>query len=570
MNKAIITTFTQDFWKDFVVCYDSIKRVTGIPIYVAPLEFDQEHRAMLKELDVEIIEFAEPEIKQMKLDFEERWVQWSKAYLIRRMIEIARKELVLWLDVDLVVLDSLDPIFERMEEDFVVINDYFAPKACLNDEELYKIHPAPIPECQKESAINSGVLGFKLPRDEYILDSWLANTKKVIDNPNLQKFIRLYDQGVLLWTMRDLKIIDKALPYSLWNHKAKRNCYEYSTKSAKDSVPPNFRWPEPKIPRMGGDIIDEVQLDNPGVTIAHFAGLPKLWQLTEVDHPKTKLYASQKFEGKERSRVFCVGLERCGTHTIAEAIRRSVICESWVRHEFDPVLAREVELKMTGQKYWTPTLSDRMKLYNRRDTFVVCESNHRLGFFVPELASEVTGSRFLLLLRDPISLLRSRFRNYSFWARHIERFPEDYTDGFQSVADRFDNGSVDQNSYRIRPMDGGFEQMEPAQMHAWEIITTLRYTLNDLKQIDPAYYSITWIENVHNKPETVERLMPGKMDMLKFNKWVRTRFGMSFHTNKKVNDWIEDQINKYSSEYVDQFLDILREYDISPPFVTYI
>lgn len=568
-NQAIITAFTQNFWDDFLIAYDSIKKVTDITIYVAPLEFDDVYLDLIKSLDVEIINLDEPEIKKMKLVFDDRWVQWSKPYIIKKFATILKEASLLWLDVDLVVLSELDSIFEKIEQDFVVVNDYFAPKSCINDKKLYEIHQITIPEYQEGIAINSGVVGFKKPRDIPIINKWLENTVKVEEDRNLIQYIRLYDQGVLLWVMHELNLIDKALPYSLWNHKAKRNCYEYSTPSDQ-KVNPNFKWPVPKIVRMGGDVIEEVKLDNPGVTIAHFAGLPKLSHLCELNNKYATQYVSAKFKGHKRSRVFCVGMERCGTHTIAEILRRGSMHESWVRHEFGPVLAKEVELKWVGEKYRTPTLRNRMEIYNRNDIFLMSESNHRLGFLIPEIIDAVDDPKFIMMLRDPISLVRSRLKNYSIWARDIEQLPEIYLKGLKIVGNEFDNGSIDQNIYRIKPLDGSAKNSSLARMHAWEIETTLRTTLSELKKLPPDMYEIIWIENIGGSLSKIENLIHGKLNMPECQKWIDYRFGASLDLPNETNVWIEEQVTEFKEKYLCGILDVFREFLINPPFMTYI
>lgn len=567
-NQAIITAFTKNFWADFLIAYDSIKRVTDTTIYVVPLDFDDEHIELLKPLDVQIVTLDAPEVKKMKLTFYDRWVQWSKPYIIKRLAMMLEESSLLWLDVDLVVLENPDCIFEKIEQDFVVINDYFAPKSCLNDKELYEEYQVSVQPHQEEIAINSGVVGFKKPRDMYIINKWLENTVKVETNPNLMRYIRLYDQGVLLWAMHDLRIIDKALPYSLWNHKAIRNCYEYSTPSEL-KVRSNFKWPVPKMPRMGGDIIEEVKLDNPGVTIAHFAGLPKLSDLCELNNKHAVQYVSAKFKSHKRSRLFCVGMERCGTHTIAEILRRGSMHESWVRHEFDPVLAKEVELKWIGEKYLTPTLNKRMEIYNRNDVFLMSEVNHRLGFLIPEILSCVDDPKFLMMLRDPITLVRSRLRNYSIWARDIDDLPQIYLNGLKSVGEEFENGSVDQNVHRIKPRSGS-KGWSLAKLHAWEIETTLRTTLSELRKLPPDMYSVIWLENLGSSLGKIENLIHGKLNMPECKKWVDYRFGASLSLPDDTSKWIEEQVTEFREVYLCGILDIFREFSMIPPFRTYI
>ncbi len=562
MNQAIITAFTQDFWDDFIICYDSICRVSNVPIYVVPLDFDDEYENKLKALNVEILEFSEQPIKRMKKHFKDRWVQWSKPYIIKSTIEDIQEEYVLWLDVDIVVTDKIEPIFHKMTEDFVVVGDYFAPDTCLNDKRLYKEHNISIAEDKEEVALNSGVVGLHKHRDRYIIDIWIANTEKLIGNEYAKEYIALYDQGVLLWVMHELNITDKILQYDKWNARAKRNCYEYSTISNPLSIEPNFKWPIPDMPRMGGDTIDEVKLDNPGVIIAHFAGYPKLSQLCKINNEFSKTYIMHQRRNGSRDRLFCVGLERAGTHTIAETIRRSAIDESWVRHEFAPVLAKEVKMKLSGEDYWTQNLSERMVIYNRSDTLMLCESNHRLGFFIPEISHEVHNAKFILMLREPIALMRSRLRNYCIWNEHINTYDEIYLDGLKTISPLFTNGSTEQNAYRIT--DG--RERPLLDMHRWEIITTLETILNDLSEIDKSNIGIVWIDNLSDHSDEILKLSRKGIDPTSFRQHSQMQFGQSLKLPEAVDAWIDEQIGKYGCDYVDEFIDILRKHKIKLPF----
>lgn len=562
MNQAIITAFTQDFWDDFIVCYDSIRRVSNIPIYVIPLEFDNEHESKSKNLDIKTLKFNELSIKRMKKHFKDRWVQWCKPYIIKSIMTEIQEEYVLWLDVDLVVTDQIDPIFNKIVEDFVVVGDYFAPETCLNDKRLYKEQGISIDEDKLEVALNSGVVGLHSHRDNYIVDLWINNTEKIIDNNDAKEYIALYDQGVLLWAMHELNITNKILQYDKWNARAKRNCYEYSTKSNPLSVKPNFKWPTPDMPKMGGDVIDEIKLDNPGTIISHFAGYPKLSQLCKINNEFSKAYIAHQKRNCARDRLFCVGLERSGTHTIAEAIRRSAINESWVRHEFAPVLAKEANLKFSGQDYWTQDLSERMIIYNRSDTLMLCESNHRLAFFIPEIADEVHDAKFILTLREPLSLLRSRLRNYCVWGEYVCTYDETYTNGLRTILPLFTNGSSEQNNYRIT--DGVIRPF--IEMHVWEIITTMKLILDNLSKLESSNIAIVWLENFGNDPDQILKLAPKGIDPINFKQCMKMQFGQSLTLSKDVDNWINEQVRNCNSNYIDEFISILRDYNIKPPF----
>lgn len=564
---AIITALTQEFYYDFLVFYDSVRRLSGYRLIVAPIDFDEHLMSHLGKLDIDIVDIPEVESQWMKSSFANRWIQWSKPYIIKRIIDDYKLEKCLWLDSDLVVLKPLDELFEYIDKEFLIIKDYFAPQSCLNDNELYERFG--VNDTSNGVAINSGVVGMLLPRDNFILDGWLKNTKEVADDPTIKKYIKLYDQGVLLWAMIELDVLNKALPYKLWNNKAKKNCYEFDTASKKSSSP-QHQWPWPNINRMGGDIIDELKLDNPESTIAHFAGVPKLSDLCELNNTKSVNYIRSKYGGPQH-RLFVVGMERCGTHTVSEMLRRGVVRESWIRHEYYPVLAEEASLKWYGYEYWTRAFKHRMELFNRYDTYIISESNHRLGFFIPEICENVDNPKFLLMLRDPLAMLRSRFSSFSFWDGFRNKCSDDYMTEQEEVAEKFVRGSMDQNLYRIRPADDlSFDGWTPAQMIGWEIIETMNMTLRYLSDIKTNDYSIAWIDSPSSINDGIEKLIPNEVDWNKAGKVKDIKFGSSYKISDNLRKWIAHQIQEYQDEYIERFNDVLRQYNIIPPFTIYV
>lgn len=553
-RHAIITTFTPNFWDDFIVFYNSIKLQSTTTIIVIPLEFTQDDLNKLLEYDVLILRLHEQEIKDYQ-KLGPRWMQWFKPALIKKAITTYYLDIVLWLDVDLVVLNSLRPLFQKTAETFWVINDYFAPESCRNDPRLYDEYPSPVPKEQENTVLNSGVLGIGWPRDKPIIDMWLEKIQLISDNQHLVNLVSLYDQGALIWALRDLKLIDKILSIPEWNYAAIKNGYE----SDRD----NPQWPncsDESTICMGGDIIDEIKYDNPNAIIAHFAGLPKLRHLCQTDSPEAKQYRHHRYRSKQPNRVFIVGLERAGTHSIAEIIRRSSKTESWVRHEFQPVLAQEAQAKWQNLEYDESTFQNRMKLFNRLDVQFVVESNHRLGFFIPEIKQAVPDAKFIFLLRNPINLIISRLLSFCCWPALLHKFPGHYQLDVFELHAKFKNGSADQNKYRIE--SDIIHDLPPAQMHEWEVANTLQHILQDLRKLPENNYAIIWIEDQQELQSQIEKLIPGQIFWQEAQRWLKTRFGARIECSAETTQWVHEHVNNYANDISHNITSIFKKFDV--------
>jgi len=570
MDKAgfycVITAFTPDFWDDFVIFYNSLRKTTMVHTIVVPLEFKKEDFEKLSKYHVDVFMLPDDDVKHYKGICKTRWMQWFKPKIIKDVIESYGINTALWLDVDIVILNDLKPLFKATSNDFLVMNDFFAPQYCLNDDKLYDHHPAPVPKLLEKIALNSGVVGVVPGRDDYILDKWIENTEIINNDQKLKDYITLYDQGVLLWTMRELGILDKITPSQGWNGDAKRNAYELNE---------NSKWPKhPQWPRtdtvMGGDILDEVLFDNPDMIIAHYAGMPKLSHLCQIDNKHSIQYMYNKHGEDMTTRIFGIGLERAGTHTLAESIRRSSRHSSWVRHEIDPTLSKEAKLKFDGDDYMTQDFNNKMQLYKRTDVKLVCEVNHRLSFFVDDINENCDNAKFILLLRNPVDLIKSRMLNFSTWISEFSRTPGFYQFDMYSIHRHFkSSGSSDQNSNRIRPDD--ISSVPIVDLHLWEIIETLKCALNSLKNIDDDNYSVVWIEDLNESQKDLNKLLNGDIIWREFLNWSNRKFGsrLDFHDEKTVK-WVNTMVNNRSNEIIDQFFDLLSDFGVKPRLKQYL
>ncbi len=80
---------------------------------------------------------------------------------------------------------------------------------------------------------------------------------------------------------------------------------------------------------------------------------------------------------------------------------------------------------------------------------IVCEANHRLGYFIREL-NTLPDAKFILLIRNPCQTLISRIATLAHWSEIIERYPPFFQEAITKLVAL---GKEDFNTYRVRPQD---------------------------------------------------------------------------------------------------------------------
>lgn len=124
MTPVIITALTEDFFDDFLIFYDSLIRFNNVDLIVVPYGFGDDNFKKLENLNVIVKIIDLPKI----LD-PQRWIQWSKPFIIKKLIDEFDYDNYLWLDCDIVILKDLSPIFSYIDNKFLIIKDDFAPKS---------------------------------------------------------------------------------------------------------------------------------------------------------------------------------------------------------------------------------------------------------------------------------------------------------------------------------------------------------------------------------------------------------------------------------------------------------
>jgi Sulfotransferase domain len=141
--------------------------------------------------------------------------------------------------------------------------------------------------------------------------------------------------------------------------------------------------------------------------------------------------------------VFCVGLAKSGTHSIADMLAGS--CRS--AHEPDPYPLLEMIPRVRAGKLSTGRLGP-FFLERRRRLGLQFESSHLLSSFTPHLVEIFPGARFILLVRDCRSWIDSMINDqlnmqgwdgyppwHAMYDAYLDRSTRDFPEPEQILAD---------------------------------------------------------------------------------------------------------------------------------------
>jgi cytidylate kinase len=565
MNIAIITAFTPDFLDQFKLFICSLRQVSKVPVISVILN-DDHKISVAEKYDCIEERLDEHTINEYKESGGDRWAQWFKPHIIKKMVDKYGLDMTLWLDSDIVILQDVSPILLNVKNCFTVMADYFAPATTINNPELYQI--APSNNDSPERALNSGVVGMAFPRDQHILDEWINRCNMAIYNQRIRNNISLYDQGSLIWAMKELNLLDKVIYKPEWNFAPLRHAYEPIE---------NRRWPFGPT-SMGGDLFAEIRYDNPSAIIAHFAGYPKITDLLIHNHRRSVSHTTHhnNIHKISHKRIFVVGLERAGTHTLAEIVRKSAKHGSWVRHESNTkddydntILSNAAFNKYRNIDYqFDEHIDKRISFYDRKDVSIVCDCNHRLGFFIQQIKNRIHDAKFVLLLRSPLDIIRSRIANFSIWPELINRYPVEYQLELFCIHRYFviAKGSHNQNRYRIFPQeisDIRSWDIDIIQAHAWEINTTINIIMNQLKNIPESDYAIVWVDDLPSQIYKLKKIIDDRyLDFNIMRKMSVNKYGSSKTLSPETQKWLEYAIDENASNILKQFGQIISEHDI--------
>lgn len=549
---AVLTAVSPSLWQDFLLFLQSFHRYCYYDLYVIDLWLSPEQIEFIKnQVNAHIIKLSE-EISYIHPLRDGGWFSIA-TWLKPLYFKLVPKDIdyLLWIDVDTVVLKSLGPLFARINDSFLVMTDYFVESApynnvSLNNDELYAQDDIIIENEYKYVTVQAGVIGMAMHRQEdiKILDEWVRLVKLVLKDDKLMKYIGCYDQGVLLWVIHKFRRYDCILPIRDWNCPAIRNPYDISECTSRYGI-------------LGGDIINIIKHDNPTATIAHYAGNIKLHELIKID---SKIMHDNHCHIKKR-RVFILGLEGINTQSLAESVKKNLNIANWVRHEYSEpnnrhgALSAEAYEKHNNGISKSNHLFKRLRLYSRNDCAVICESNHRLAFFIPEITKALNNEcTFILVLCDPVQLIKNRLYNFCTWIDKLTDYPGSYQFDIHRAKSPL---SSEFNIYRIISPTN----VDIISRHLWEINTTLETIFHDASKVN-TNITILWLEECSKDMPSVKKLFEPYIDQdLSIDRTHSSRY----HHSQDTIEWIESITQANSTRICESIYSVLVRHNCRLP-----
>jgi hypothetical protein len=194
--------------------------------------------------------------------------------------------------------------------------------------------------------------------------------------------------------------------------------------------------------------------------------------------------------------VFGVGMERCGTHSIANIIKSASKVKSYVVHEDKPLLCREAKLVYGTGDFRTESLKEKLRFLRKKhkECKLVCEANHRLGYFITTLMKEFAPyCKFIFSVRDPVATIISRISIWAHYPDFIDKYPEFYKKCISSL-----KTSPEFNQYRISP-PRSFTDKRLAELYLWEWLENYKFVRKELACIPKHNRFIVFTEDITSK-----------------------------------------------------------------------
>jgi len=155
----------------------------------------------------------------------EPWQTWNKPIFI----EQSPFKHTLYLDCDCYLVRSPKPIFEKIKENFVIV-EHWSQDYCRNEKKLNKLHSV---KKVFDVGINAGVIGVDKDRD--LTSDWFNDWKKMIkladQSEDVRKLINYYDEGALNWAIESTGRTLEITHYRGWNQPCCVPPLDYFTES---------------------------------------------------------------------------------------------------------------------------------------------------------------------------------------------------------------------------------------------------------------------------------------------------------------------------------------------------
>ncbi len=249
-----LTRSIQESWPVPIVCFD---------IGLTP---EQKARAADKYHSLRILPVPEdPAIEKIKSTLgnaaplakanKRIWPLWICPFLI----SAAPFQRTFWLDSDILVLRNLQSLFALLDDGPVFTPENNAPEVTANKPALYELLPIKRSFDPLRPAVNAGVSGWDLVRDEALLAAYKFPILRACEDDRIRDAISWHDQGALIWAIQKMGLEHRVLESRAWNL-----CVRNTSVLAK-----NFAWNE--------QFLDKVRQAIEDANLLHWNGVKVPW-----------------------------------------------------------------------------------------------------------------------------------------------------------------------------------------------------------------------------------------------------------------------------------------------------
>lgn len=385
MKCCIITAVSHNLWSDYLLFYNSLFRFNCFNLVVVGLDINDNQKEFIRrQTNTNLVEIEQSVLSEFK-KISNDWAKWCKPLFIKHISE--NFDLVLWIDCDTIIAKSLDELFSIIRDQFFVVADYFAPQQCYNKPNLYDYYN--ITEVTPH-VINSGVVGFRFPRDDYIIDQWVGATNDLKVNKQIMENVTLYDQGLLLLAVQKFKLYDCISTNINFNYPARRLLFNNKS-----------------------DYVDFVINNNHGSVIIHFAGLLKASHVRIINHPTTLKYNRSRYGDYSAIKKFVGGFEYL--------IDQSYYAMS--ENSSDGVYVDKYESPEQPLEH----IDDKnLKLFDRTDASEFVVFGQQLPMVFDQLRSRYTGCMCVAMVGDPLLEVKYKIDNFCIPHSFVSQTPLEY------------------------------------------------------------------------------------------------------------------------------------------------
>ncbi len=269
LAQGVLTSADRTYFDGLKLLVKSIQESEPWPIACADLGLTLEQREWCHRNDVILIDRSVIPLSFLKTfkDLPRFYdpcrpeMVWAKPWIVRA----SPFEDTIWLDADVIVLQPLKELFEKLKSGPLMFGDGLNPKASLNAPALYEHLPVPR---VTEQDLNSGVFAVSKEREAPLLNAWIECVQHAGSNKNIRDAIRWHDQGAMLWALHKTGCIDCVDSWKRWN------------------VPANYATSKHLKERKSyrrASLLQDLKADHPNAGIVHYMAQPKLWDLLEPD-----------------------------------------------------------------------------------------------------------------------------------------------------------------------------------------------------------------------------------------------------------------------------------------------